>query len=55
MPVKMSPVCVFADFGVEYCIGFALDGNQYRFWISRADRDPCMIMVDREKIGWIDV
>jgi hypothetical protein len=55
MPEKMTPVFVFTDFDIEYCIGFSLDVSLYRFWISRRDRDPCLVTIGREKMGWVDV
>jgi len=55
MPEKMTPVFVFTDFDIEYCIGFSLDQSMYRFWISRRDRDPCLVTIGRDKMGWVDV
>ncbi len=49
IPVKHSQVFHFCNIGIQYCIGF--DAEQfdmcYSFWISRHDRDPALIQVDK--------
>lgn len=50
--LKYSDPFYFEKLGIEFCIGMQLEGDVYRFWISRHDRDPIMINVDRTCIRW---
>jgi hypothetical protein len=52
-PVRHSPVFYFDVLGVEFCIGLRVDdaAGQYLFWISRFDRDPLCVAVDKESIA----
>ena len=50
MPMSYSQPFCFESLGVEFCIGFAHTQNEYLFWISRMDRDPCMIRVSKEEL-----
>jgi hypothetical protein len=50
MPVRYSQPFCFESLGVEFCIGFAVTEDAYLFWISRMDRDPCMISVYKEEL-----
>jgi hypothetical protein len=50
MPVRYSQPFCFESLGVEFCMGFAHTQNEYLFWISRMDRDPCMIRVSKDEL-----
>jgi hypothetical protein len=52
-PVRHSPVFYFDVLGIEFCIGLRVDeeAGQYLFWISRFDRDPLCVAVDKESIS----
>jgi hypothetical protein len=50
IPVRFSQPFCFESLGVEFCIGFAVTEDTYLFWISRMDRDPCMIRVSKEEL-----
>lgn len=42
--IEYSNMFCFEKIGVEFCIGFTvLPNGNYVFWISRHDRDPCVI------------
>jgi hypothetical protein len=44
--IEYSNTFCFEKLGIEFCIGFTLDAlKNYVFWISRHDRNPCMITV----------
>jgi len=45
-PLKCSRIFHFESLSVEFCIGFAILGGKYHFWISRFDRDPALFIVD---------
>ena len=49
-PIKYSSPFIFEKLGIEFCIGFDLDDTYYYFWISRHDRDPVMIRINRYHI-----
>lgn len=47
------PFC-FEKLGIEFCIGFKIrDKKEYMYWISRHDRDPALMVVDKAEIGWM--
>jgi hypothetical protein len=50
VPIRYSQPFCFREFSVEFCIGFTIDKDNYIFWISQMDRDPLMIMVNKEEI-----
>jgi hypothetical protein len=50
VPIHYSQPFCFREFSVEFCIGFTIDKDNYIFWISQMDRDPLMIMVNKEEI-----
>lgn len=50
IPVRYSQPFCFQTLSVEFCIGFAVNGENYIFWISRMDRDPAMVIVPRCEI-----
>ena len=39
-PVKYSDIFVFQHIGIEFCIGFLVNLENYVFWISKMDREP---------------
>jgi len=43
--LEYSNTFCFEKLGIEFCIGFTIhpETQDYIFWISRHDRDPCMI------------
>jgi hypothetical protein len=51
MPTHWSRPFYFERVGVEYCTGMTVrDGTMY-CWVSRHDRDPCLIEVGLEGVG----
>ena len=50
IPVRYSQPFCFQTLSVEFCIGFAVNGDNYIFWISRMDRDLAMVIVPRGEI-----
>ena len=44
-PKAHSKVFHFFDYGIEFCLSLLLFEQQYKFWISRQDRDPVCIDV----------
>jgi hypothetical protein len=50
IPVRYSQPFCFRELSVEFCIGFTIHKENYVFWISQMDREPCMIMVHRREI-----
>ena len=51
-PVRYSESFVFANIGIEFCIGFDVSesDSKYLFWISQFDREPALISIDIDKI-----
>lgn len=49
-PLRFSDIFYFEKVGVEFCLGFTTEHDEYRFWISRNDKDPIMITVDSKYI-----
>lgn len=45
LPKKYSQPFCFQTLGIEFCIGFTVEGGEYIFWISRMDRDPMVIKI----------
>ena len=52
-PIRYTETFCFEKLGVEFCIGFAIKNDNYMFWISRHDRDPVTIQVEKKEIKWI--
>jgi hypothetical protein len=44
----------FSTYPIEFCIGFTIVENEYLFWISKMDREPMLIKIDKNKID-IDI
>jgi len=44
-PKAHTKIFHFFDYGIEFCLSMILVNNQYKFWISRQDRDPVCIDV----------
>ena len=52
-PIRYSESFVFANIGIEFCIGFDISpgiDNKYLFWISQFDRDPALFSIPMDKI-----
>ena len=49
-PIKYSQPFCFQHIGIEFCIGFWKQDNNYLFWVSKIDRNPCMIEIDVDEI-----
>ena len=49
-PLRYSDPFYFESVNIEFCIGFDIKEDNYWFWISRMDRDPLLIKMNREKI-----
>jgi len=41
--IEYSNTFCFEKLGIEFCMGFAIHKKEYVFWISRHDRNPCVI------------
>ena len=53
-PIKYSESFVFANIGIEFCIGFDISAdNKYLFWISQFDREPALISIVIDKISFL--
>ena len=52
-PIRYTETFCFEKLGVEFCIGFAVNNDNYMFWISRHDRDPATIQIEKSVIKWI--
>ena len=46
-PLKYTDPFYFNHLGIEFCIGFMKKEMDYVFWISKMDRDPFMVKVNR--------
>jgi len=44
-PLKYSEVFYFNKIGVEFCIGFAIKGGRYCFWVTKTDHEPQLIEI----------
>jgi hypothetical protein len=49
-PLKYTDAFYFQKIGIEFCIGFTKEENRYRFWISRHDRDPMMLEIEKDLV-----
>jgi hypothetical protein len=52
LPLKLSQKFVFGRIGIEFCIGFCLEGGRIRFWYSQHDRDPVWLSVSLDTFEW---
>jgi hypothetical protein len=49
--IEYSNTFCFEKLGIEFCIGFTIQNDEkYIFWISRHDRDPCMIAIPKDSL-----
>jgi len=55
LPLKLSQKFVFSRVGVEFCIGFCLEGDRIRFWYSQHDRDLAWISVGLDSFVWTSI
>ena len=49
-PLKYSDIFCFEQIGIEFCIGIWHDKREYHFWISRMDRDPLYLKMDKDSL-----
>ncbi len=49
---QYSETFCFEKLGIEFCIGFKYLENNILFWISRHDRDPLFVNIQKEKLKW---
>ena len=57
--MKYTDAFYFCNLTVEFCIGFCSffkngknsKEEKYMFWISRMDRDPMKIIIDKDKVS----
>jgi hypothetical protein len=49
-PLKYTEVFYFQKQSIEFCVGMTIVENQYKFWISRMDRDPALVTISKNKI-----
>ena len=51
-PIRYSEPFVFANIGIEFCIGFDVSVTDYTylFWISQFDREPMLFSAPMDKI-----
>jgi hypothetical protein len=49
-PLKYSEIFCFEKIGIEFCIGLYSEGNNFHFWISRMDREPLYITIEKSRI-----
>jgi len=52
LPLKLSQKFIFSRIGIEFCIGFCLEGDRIRFWYSQHDRDPVWLSVGLDTFEW---
>lgn len=56
--VSFKPLCYSTPFyflnrGIEFCLGFTVQQDNYIFWISQCDRDPVMITVSKKSFRFL--
>ena len=44
-PKAHTKIFHFFEYGIEFCLSMLIVDHQYKFWISRQDRDPVCIDV----------
>ena len=49
-PTAISKLFLFDVYGPEFCLSMKVTNEQYIFWISRFDRDPVTVYVDKENL-----
>jgi hypothetical protein len=49
-PLKYSEIFCFQHIGIEFCIGFWKQNNEYLFWVSKMDRNASFIKVNINEI-----
>lgn len=49
-PIGHSDPFCFLHFGIEFCIGFRVEEDNYTFWISKRDNDATVIKVKRKEL-----
>ena len=49
-PIYFSQIFYFDAYGPEYCLGLHSDKGYYILWISRKDRNPLCIVIEKTKI-----
>ena len=49
-PLRYSETFHFQHIGIEFCIGFWKDKQEYIFWVSKTDRNACMMKIDVDKL-----
>uniref|UniRef100_A0A6C0JGH8 Uncharacterized protein n=1 Tax=viral metagenome TaxID=1070528 RepID=A0A6C0JGH8_9ZZZZ len=49
-PLRYSETFYFQHIGVEFCTGFWKNKDEYIFWVSKKDRNTCMITVNVDEI-----
>ena len=42
-PLKYSNIFYFENIGIEFCLGFTIVEDHFKFWISRLDRNPLFL------------
>jgi len=52
-PEKYSETFCFQHIGIEFCIGFYKQDNEYLFWVSKMDRNACFIKINIDEIPLI--
>lgn len=48
LPMKFSKLFHFQQYGIEFCLCLQLINDHFTFWVSRQDRDPLCITVQKE-------
>lgn len=49
-PLKYSDPFYFQHIGIEFCTGFYIKDNKYIFWVSKIDRNACMMTIPMVEI-----
>ena len=49
-PLKYSNCFCFKSLGVEFCIGFSDELEDYVFWTSQMDRDPMTVFINKSHL-----
>ena len=52
-PTAISKLFLFDVYGPEFCLSMKVTNEQYIFWISRFDRDPVTVYVDKGNLKLI--
>lgn len=54
-PIAYSHPFTFFEIGIEYCIGFCARNQEYGFWVSRWDGNPCFVVKHVNDFSWYNV